>query len=60
MALLGSDARSRRSIAAMMHMVHRGGIRGVVDRMFELAQAGRAHEVTAGRDFFGKLVMRVP
>jgi hypothetical protein len=38
MTLLGSGARSRRSFAAMMHMVHRGGPRGVVDRMFELAK----------------------
>jgi NADPH:quinone reductase-like Zn-dependent oxidoreductase len=60
MTLLGSGARSRRSFAAMMHMVHRGGLRGVVGRTFELAQACKAREVTAGRDFFGKLVLRVP
>ena len=56
----GIGARSRRSFAAMMHMVHHGGLRGVVDRTFELAEAGKAHEVIAGRDFFGKLVLRVP
>jgi NADPH:quinone reductase-like Zn-dependent oxidoreductase len=60
MTLLGSGARNRRSFAAMVHMVHRCGLRGVVDRTFELAQAGKAHEVTTGRDFFGKLVLRVP
>jgi NADPH:quinone reductase-like Zn-dependent oxidoreductase len=60
MTLLGSGAPSRRSFAAMMHMVHRGGLRGVVDRTFDMAQAGKAHEVTTGRDFFGKLVLRVP
>jgi hypothetical protein len=27
---------------------------------FELAEAGKAHEVMAGRDFFAKLVLRVP
>jgi hypothetical protein len=47
MALLGGGARSRRSFAAMMHMVCRGGLRGVGDRVFELAQAGRTHEVAA-------------
>jgi NADPH:quinone reductase-like Zn-dependent oxidoreductase len=56
----GRDARSRRSFAAMVHMVHRCGLRGVVDPTFELAQAGKAHEVAAGRDFLGTLVLRVP
>jgi NADPH:quinone reductase-like Zn-dependent oxidoreductase len=60
MTPLGSGARSRRSFAAMMHMVHCGGLRGLVSRAFELAQAGRAREPTAGRDFFGKLVLRIP
>jgi NADPH:quinone reductase-like Zn-dependent oxidoreductase len=60
MTLLGSGACSRRSFAVMMHMMHRAGLRGVVDRTFDMAHAGKAHEVTAGRDFFGKLVLRVP
>jgi hypothetical protein len=44
----GRGASSRRSFAAMMHMVYRGILRGVVDPTFELAQAGRAREVAAG------------
>jgi hypothetical protein len=60
MTLLGSGARSRRSFAAVVHVVHRSGLRGVVDLVFELAQAGRAHQVTAGRDLFGKPALRVP
>jgi len=60
LTLMGSGARSRRSFAAMMHMVHYGGLRGVVGRTFDLADAAKAHEVMAGRDFFGKLVLRVP
>ncbi len=60
LTLMGSGARSRRSFAAMMHMVAYGGLRGVVGQTFELAEAARAHEVMAGRDFFGKLVLRVP
>jgi NADPH:quinone reductase-like Zn-dependent oxidoreductase len=60
LTLMGSGARSRRSFAAMMHMVHHGALRGVVDRTFELVEAAKAHEVIAGRDFFGKLVLRVP
>ncbi|PYM93416.1 MAG: alcohol dehydrogenase [Candidatus Rokuibacteriota bacterium] len=60
LTLMGSGARSRRSFAAMMHMVRYGGLRGVVGRTFDLAETGKAHEVMAGRDFFGKLVLRVP
>ena len=60
LTLMGSGARSRRSFAAMMHMVAYGGLRGVVGRTFELGEAAKAHEVMAGRDFFGKLVLRVP
>ncbi len=60
LTLMGSGARSRRSFAAMMHMVHYGGLRGVVGQTFELAEAAKAHEVMASRDFFGKLVLRVP
>jgi NADPH:quinone reductase-like Zn-dependent oxidoreductase len=60
LTLMGSGGRSRRSFAAMMHVVHYGGLRGVVGQTFEMADAARAHEVMAGRDFFGKLVLRVP
>jgi NADPH:quinone reductase-like Zn-dependent oxidoreductase len=60
LTLMGSGARSRRSFAAMMHMVHYGRLRGVVGQTFDLADAAKAHAVMAGRDFFGKLVLRVP
>ena len=60
LTLMGSGARSRRSFAAMLHMVHYGRLRGVVDRTFDLADVAKAHGVMTGRDFFGKLVVRVP
>jgi len=60
LTLMGSGARSRRSFAAMMHMAHYGGLRGVVGQTFDLSEAAKAHEVMTGRDFFGKLVLRVP
>ena len=60
LTLMGSGARSRRSFAAMMHMVHYGRLRGVVGKTFDLAETARAHEVMTGRDFFGKLVILVP
>lgn len=60
LTLMGSGGRSRRSFAAMVHMVHYGSLRGVVGRTFELAEVAKAHEVMSGRDFFGKLALRVP
>jgi len=60
LTLMGSGARSRRSFAAMMHRARYGGLRGVVGRTFDLSEAAKAHEVMTGRDFFGKLVLRVP
>jgi NADPH:quinone reductase-like Zn-dependent oxidoreductase len=60
LTLMGSGGRSRRSFAAMMHVATYGGVRGVVGRTFELAEIARAHELMAARDFFGKLVLRVP
>jgi len=32
----------------------------VVGQTFELADARKAHDVMAGRNFFGNLVLRVP
>jgi NADPH:quinone reductase-like Zn-dependent oxidoreductase len=60
LTLMGSGARSRRSFAAMLHMVHHGGLRGVVGQTFDLADTAKAHQVMTGRDFFGKLVLTVP
>jgi NADPH:quinone reductase-like Zn-dependent oxidoreductase len=60
LTLMGSGARSRRSFAAMLHMVHYGRLRGVVGQTFDLADTAKAHQVMTGRDFFGKLVLRVP
>jgi NADPH:quinone reductase-like Zn-dependent oxidoreductase len=60
LTLMGSGGRSRRSFAEMMRMVHNGGLRGVVGQTFELADVAKAHETMAGRNFFGKLVLRVP
>lgn len=57
LTLMGSGGRSRRSFAAM---VHYDGLRSVVGQTFELAEVAKAHEVMSGRDFFGKLVLRVP
>lgn len=60
LTLMGSGGRSRRSFADMMQMVHHGRLRGVVGQTFELADVAKAHTTMAGRDFFGKLVLRVP
>src|SRR5262249_59139579 len=60
LTLMGSGARSRRSFAAMLHMVHYGRLRGVIGQTFDLADTARAHQVMTGRDFFGKLVLPLP
>ena len=60
LTLMGSGSRSRRSFAEMMRVVHNGGLRGIVSRTFELAEASEAHKAIASRDVFGKLVMCVP
>jgi NADPH:quinone reductase-like Zn-dependent oxidoreductase len=60
LTLRGSDSRSRRSFAEMMRVVHHGRLRGIVSRTFALADIVEAHKAIAGRDVFGKLVLRVP
>ncbi len=57
---LGGELDGGHAQYAMMHMVTYGGLRGVVGRTFDLGEAAKAHEVMAGRDFFGKLVLHVP
>ena len=59
LTLMGSGARSRRTRRDDAHGKPRqpAWSRGTD---VDLADAAKAHEVMAGRDFFGKLVLRVP
>ncbi|MBI4200165.1 MAG: zinc-binding dehydrogenase [Chloroflexi bacterium] len=57
---LGSVGRSRREFVEFMRLVNRGILRAVVGRVFPLEQARDAHCLMESRDFFGKIVLRVP
>lgn len=60
LTILGSGERSRREFVEFMELVHRGKLRGVVAKIFPLAEAYMAHKTMETRDFFGKLVLQIP
>ena len=43
----------------IVEMAGRGVIRGIIHQTFPLEDAAKAHEVMEGRNFFGKLVLRM-
>lgn len=55
--LMGSGGRSQRTFVDMMKVVQHGSLRGVVGQVFPLEEVGKAHQMMADRDFFGKLVI---
>lgn len=60
LTVMGSGGRSRREFADFMRLVHRGALHGVVGRVFPLEEAAAAHKLMEDRDFFGKIVLRIP
>lgn len=60
LTVMGSGGRSRQEFVDFMRLVHRGALRGVVGRVFPLEEAGAAHKLMEDRDFFGKIVLRIP
>ncbi len=60
LTLMGSGQRSRREFNDFMKLVSQGKLRGVVGRVFPLEQAREAHRAMEQRDFFGKIVLKVP
>ncbi len=60
LTITGSGGRSHRSFSEMMQFVRVNRLRGIVHRVFDLANLAEAHRQLAGRDLFGKLVVRVP
>lgn len=50
----------KEDLRQIVEMAARGVIRGVIHQTFPLRDAARAHEVMENRNFFGKLVLRVP
>ncbi|MBI4339461.1 MAG: zinc-binding dehydrogenase [Chloroflexi bacterium] len=60
LTVMGSGGRSRREFRDFMNLVHRGALHGVVGCVFPLEQAREAHRLMEDRDFFGKIVLRIP
>ena len=58
--VLGVFMGRKADLQQIVVMAGRGVVRGVVHETFPLKEAGRAHQVMEGRDFFGKLVLTVP
>ena len=58
--LFGSFMGNNDDMLRVVRMVNQGRLQGVVDRVFALEDAAKAHEAMESRDIFGKLVLRVP
>jgi NADPH:quinone reductase-like Zn-dependent oxidoreductase len=57
LTILGSFMGSKAELLAAMKFVERGKLRGIVDRLLPLKEAGRAHELMEDRAQFGKIVL---
>ena len=57
LSLIGATYHPERDLPAIMRMVEKKALRGVVDRVWPLQEAGEAHEVLESNDFFGKLIL---
>jgi NADPH:quinone reductase-like Zn-dependent oxidoreductase len=57
--LLGANSTTKPELEVQMPLVAQGKLRPVVDRVFPLAAAAAAHRHMAGRNHFGKIVLRV-
>jgi len=57
LTILGSFMGSKAELLAAMKFVERGKLRGIVDRVLPLKEAGRAHELMEDRAQFGKIVL---
>ena len=58
--LLGANSTTRPELAVQMRFIAEGALRPVIDRVFPLEDAAEAHRYLAGRQHFGKVVLRVP
>jgi NADPH:quinone reductase-like Zn-dependent oxidoreductase len=58
LTLLGSFMGSKAELLEAMKFVAQGKIRAVVDRVFQLSDAGQAHELMENRGQFGKIVLK--
>ncbi|MGH9785097.1 MAG: zinc-binding dehydrogenase [Terriglobia bacterium] len=57
-SILGSTMGSRADLARIMQLVEAGKLRGVVDRVFQIAEVAEAHQYLESGRHFGKVVLR--
>jgi NADPH:quinone reductase-like Zn-dependent oxidoreductase len=57
--LLGANSTTKHELEVQMPLIAQGKMKPVVDRVFPLAEAADAHRHMAGRNHFGKVVLRV-
>jgi NADPH:quinone reductase-like Zn-dependent oxidoreductase len=57
--LLGANSTTKAELEAQMRLIGKGTMTPVVDRVFPLEEAAEAHRYLAGRQQFGKVVLRV-
>ncbi len=60
LTLLGSGGRSRKEFVDFMRLVGMGVLHGGVGRVFPLEKTKEAHRLLEDRDFFGKIVLKIP
>ena len=58
-SLLGSYIGTRGELETVLELVRQGKLRPVVDRVFPLAEAARAHAYLEKQEHFGKVVLQV-
>ena len=57
--VLGSTMGTRSEFTGLAALADQGGIRPIVDKVFPLADAVRAHERMEEQGQFGKIVLRI-
>jgi NADPH:quinone reductase-like Zn-dependent oxidoreductase len=60
LTFMGSRMGTRKDVTEVMAAVAQKKLHGIVGKAFDLKDAVAAHTTMEGRDFFGKLVLKVP
>jgi NADPH:quinone reductase-like Zn-dependent oxidoreductase len=59
LTILGSFMGSKGELLRLIHFVNEGKLRPIVDSVFPLAEAARAHDLMESRQQYGKIVLSV-
>jgi NADPH:quinone reductase-like Zn-dependent oxidoreductase len=57
LSIIGSMMGRTSELLTIVRLVGEGKLKPVIDRIFPLAEAAKAHEVLESRNFFGKLIL---